>query len=60
MTQERIEGETPNGGVYAIAYFKDKDGQPTAKEKAVAVEIVEFDKDDKAVWRTHGTMTPAP
>lgn len=58
MTQERTEGPTPNGGVYAIAYFKDKDGQPVAKEQAVAVEIVEFDKDDKAVWRTRGTMTP--
>ena len=40
---ERIDGPTPNGGVYAIRYFHD-DGSS---------EIVEFDANDKQIWRTY-------
>lgn len=56
MTEERTEGPTPHGGAYAIAYFQNKDGQPTIKERAAKVEIVEFDAGGNVVWRTYGTM----
>ena len=56
MTQERIDGETPNGGAYAIAYYQDKDGEPVEKIRAVAVEIVEFNADGEAIWRTYGAL----
>lgn len=39
----RIDGPTPNGGVYSIAYFRG-DG---------SMEIVEFDADDVAIFRTY-------
>jgi hypothetical protein len=57
MTEERTEGPTPNGGAYAIAYFQDADGQPVTKDKAVKVEIVEFDASGKAIWRTYGEIS---
>jgi hypothetical protein len=40
---ERVEGPTPNGGAYSIAYFHD-DGSR---------EIVEFDAADRPIWRTY-------
>lgn len=43
----RIDGATPNGGAYSILYTHD-DGSR---------EIVEFDADDKAIFRTY---TPPP
>ena len=39
----RIEGPTPNGGLYAIVYVHD-DG---------SIEIVEFDHDDREIRRTY-------
>jgi hypothetical protein len=56
MTQERINEPTPNGGVYAIAYFYSDKRKPTAKAKATHVEIVEFDANDKEIWRTYGEL----
>jgi hypothetical protein len=53
MTQERIDGPTPNGGVYSIAYFSDDDGKPTSKQKATRMEIVEFDGNGNEVFRTY-------
>jgi hypothetical protein len=41
---ERIEGPTPNGGVYALAYTLPNG----------SIEIVEFDADHRAIHRTHG------
>lgn len=52
-TQERINHPTPNGGGYSIGYFKDKDGNPCQKSKAVAIEIVEFSEDDQEITRTY-------
>ncbi len=54
-TQTRSDTPTPNGGVYSIAYWKDKDGKPTTQAQYVTGEIVEFDADDKAIFRTYFT-----
>ena len=56
--QERTEGPTPNGGAYAIGYFKDKDGNPVDKKDAVSVEITEFDAQGESIFRTYATLTP--
>jgi hypothetical protein len=53
---ERQKGPTPNGGSYSIAYFKNEDGEPTTKKKARSVEIVEFDENGKAIFRTYGQI----
>jgi hypothetical protein len=55
-TQERIEGPTPGGGAYAMAFFMDIAGQPTTKEKAYMVEIVEFDKKGRTINHTLGYL----
>ncbi len=52
-TQQRDEGPTPNGGVYSIAYFSDSEGNPTTKENATRMEIVEFDENDNGFFRTY-------
>ena len=45
FTEKRIEGPTPAGGAYAIAYVHDG-----------AVEIVEFDAAGRPIARTYGTV----
>jgi len=47
---------TPNGGVRSVAYFSNKAGKPTHKDKATRVEIVELDENDEVVYRTYGTI----
>ena len=56
-TWERIDGATPNGGAYAIAYWLDQDGSPTDKASAAACEVVEYDRSDNAIFRTYATLT---
>lgn len=51
-TPERVDGPTPNGGAYCIAYFHDNG----------AMEIVEFDANDQVIQRTYSEpkgATPA-
>jgi hypothetical protein len=50
-TEERVDGPTPNGGAYSIAYFRDAEGNPC--QKAGAAEIVEFDAKGEAVHRSY-------
>lgn len=52
---ERVDGPTPNGGAYAIAYFRDSDGKPCPKDKAKTMEIVEYDEKGNDLFRTYGT-----
>jgi hypothetical protein len=55
-TSKRINYAS-HGGVYSVAHFSDKDGNPTDKEHATHVEIVEYDKDDKGIFRTYGIIS---
>jgi hypothetical protein len=51
----RPEGGTPAGGVRAVAYFRDENGNPTEQAKAYFMEILEYDKEDNILQRTYGT-----
>lgn len=53
--QERINGSTPHGGSYLVAYFRDATGSPCVKEKAKTIEIVEYASDDSPLFRTYGS-----
>lgn len=50
---ERIEGPTLNGGAYAIVYWKGPGDALATREDAIGGEIVEFDGDGKAIFRTY-------
>ena len=53
ITSERRDGPTPHGGAYSIAYFRDKRGAPTTKERAASVEIVEHSAAGDEIARTY-------
>lgn len=55
--KRRIEGPTPNGGVYSVAYYS-KDGEPAERDVATAVEYCEFDEADNCIFRTYGKLKP--
>lgn len=55
-TSRRIEGPTPAGGAYAIAYGQDAEGNPTTEAKAVMVEIDECTADGQSIMRTYGMV----
>lgn len=50
MNTERIEGPTPNGGDYAIAYYQDENGELVDKDKASQVTIAEFSGETPFFW----------
>lgn len=52
-TEERIDGPTPNGGTYSVAYFRDAEGNRCGKAEAASTEILEYDADDQCVGRTY-------
>jgi hypothetical protein len=52
-TSERLDGPTPNGGTYAVAYFRDATGAPAVKSRAASIEIVEYSPDGDEVSRTY-------
>jgi hypothetical protein len=52
LFQERADGPTPNGGTHSIAFFCDKDGRQTTKDKAEIVDIVEYDSADREIYHT--------
>jgi hypothetical protein len=53
----RPEGLTPAGGVRAVAYFRDENGNPTEQSKAYFMEILEYDKQDNVLQRTYATTS---
>ena len=53
----RVDEPTPNGGIYSIAYFRDKNWNPCTEDKAEIYEIVEFDEKDNPFFRTYGFTT---
>lgn len=56
--ENRIDGPTPNGGAYAVAYYS-KEGQPVDREQATEVEICEFDQAGNCLFRTYGKLNRA-
>ena len=50
--QERVDGATPNGGDYSIAYYYDEQNRPCKKAVAYLVNIVEYTKDGEYVNST--------
>ena len=56
MTSERIDGPTPNGGAYAIAYYMDNNRASVNKAIATKAEIVEYAADGEIVFRTYMTI----
>lgn len=54
-TPERIDGPTPDGGDYSIAYFRDAEGNPCPRAEAAEVEVVEFSADGEQINRTYLT-----
>ncbi len=53
---ERIDGPTPNGGAYAIAYYFDKNDNPCPPEKAYRVEVVEYDNKGNRINSTYSFL----
>ena len=56
-TSKRIEGITPNGGVYSVIYFRDSEGKPCNEANATACEIVEYDAANNPIYRTYGCIS---
>ncbi len=56
IKQERIEGPTPGGGLYAIAFYLDNRDRAVEKRKAKRAEIVEYDERDVAIARTYAEL----
>jgi len=50
---EKIVGPTPNGGVYALAYYYNEKGESVDKEHAVRGIITEFDSNDNMIMETY-------
>jgi len=53
---ERVDGSTPSGGDYSIAYYYDEDNIPCKKSKAKSVHIVEYTKDGGRVNEIHAVI----
>lgn len=53
---KRVDGKTPKGGAYSIAYFQDSKGNPVDESKAVKAEIIEYDSKDKEINRTYAKI----
>lgn len=53
---ERLEGATPSGGDFCIAYYYDEDHNPCERSKAKYVNIVEYKNNWKRVNETYGIM----
>ncbi len=50
---EKINKPTPNGGLYAVVFFKDKNHNPCTKEEAIHYEIIEYNEFDEPIFRTY-------
>ena len=53
---ERIEGVTPNGGSYSVAYYFDNNDEPCPKQKAYRAEIIEYDNNDNRINTTYSLV----
>ena len=50
--QKKIDGPTPNGGAYAIVYFRDSNGNRCNESECYDCEIVEYDNDGRFIFST--------
>jgi len=46
-------GNTPNGGVFSVAFFTDASGEPVSKDEAMHIEIHECDENGNSIYRTY-------
>jgi hypothetical protein len=58
-TSSRIDGPTPAGGAYAVAYFRDAAGNPAEKDRAATLEVCEYDADGRCIHRTYAAVNAA-
>lgn len=56
-TSERIDGPTPNGGTYSIAYYFNDDSIAVSKEEATQIIIKEYSDDDLIINVTYGDFS---
>lgn len=52
-TFKRIDGKTPAGGVYSIIFFYDIENNPTTKDKAEIMCVIEYDENDVELRKTN-------
>jgi hypothetical protein len=49
-TSRRIDADDlPNGGAYAILYFRDADGSPVEEKDAIRIEVFEYNAANKPI-----------
>lgn len=58
LTEESSYDRTPNGGVRSTIYYKDAQGNPVDKSRAMAAEIIEYDTKGNHVHRTYLDLAP--
>lgn len=56
--QDRSEGPTPEDGAFSVAYWRDVRGRPCRKQDAAGAEIVEFDGNNRVIFRTYLQIQP--
>lgn len=54
MATKRVDGPTPNGGAYSIAYYQDAKGNDADVDKATNMLIVEYSSDGQVIRNTYG------
>jgi YD repeat-containing protein len=52
MRTRYVEGPTHHGGVHALLWFHDDDGQATEEEHATGVYVVEYDEHGRVIAET--------
>ncbi len=56
MTTDRVDGLTPNGGSYSVAFYHDGEGNERDADEATHVSIVEYDYAGRRIAETHGEI----
>lgn len=53
MNSERIDGPTPAGGTYCVAYFFDAAHHSVPRSKATGAEVIEYNAQGEQIARTY-------
>lgn len=59
MRTRYVEGPTDHGGVHALLWFHDDDGQATDEERATGVYVVEYDEHGRVIAETWAAIPGA-